>query len=217
MSTTEQEIMQNVIDSCCGFGKNPKTFVSCTIEQWIFDHEKEESTVKNLSHNMTSKSYVEIYSVNDKYWMLDLSFLSDRDMDLKMIWKSLNSVKEKNRGLKENEMILSRFILLPSDFEGYYIDLINPLFFALQPNIVNGPINTIRLVFEAENVNFIYTDEINKEMIEQEIIEEEKLEELDEMENEQEQREQEIMEHVEKAKQNTGLDYSENNRVRVIE
>ncbi len=157
-----EELIFNLINDCNGVDGEgeSKSIVSLSIERWDVQNEK----ITPLNNYTSMKASVEMFSVKEKYMMVDLHFLNSKITDLRMLWKL---AEKRIDDIPENGKIITvkRLTITPKNFKGYYMDLVVPIFWTLQPMEINGEINTIRFLFDLEDVNFYYSDEIDVDKI----------------------------------------------------
>lgn len=165
------ESIQDVINDVCGLTeKNErKSAVSIHIDKCNIK-EGQQNIIPQAKYT-TLKAEVQISSVNEKYILMDFIFSSASDPELKMMWNLLNRPIDILED--ENTVTLKHITLTPVQFKGFYINAVAPIFMALQPSDISQSCNSIRVLFEAEYVDFYYTDEIDSKQIEDEVKAEE--------------------------------------------
>lgn len=109
--------------------------------------------------------------------MIDFVFKNRVDSDLRAIWALINKYgKDFENSLRTNSNLLPlvRIQIVPNFYSGKYaLVAVAPLYWALQPEIPNGEINTIRLVFPIDSVAFIEQEGYDERQILAEIEREE--------------------------------------------
>ncbi len=144
-----------------------------------------------------------------EYVMVDIEFESEIDADLKSFWKAvedyLNAMNE--YGSNENEdanVPLLTVLAMPEKYNGqYYAIATNPIFSCLTPLKPEKPASCLRLLFNAEQVQFYETPEMDLSDIDSEAeireMEESYLHERNALKKEQRM---EQMEEAERARKN---------------
>ena len=56
--------------------------------------------------------------------------------------------------IKEDSMTFARFVVMPKEFKGFYLEFNSPIFYALQSTDVNETPNSIKLLFKASSIAF---------------------------------------------------------------
>lgn len=157
-----------ILNNCCGKTENnkPKTILSCTLDKWDFS--KENPTVKTLKTLNITSAILDMKPINEKFFMIDLDFQSNSNFELRNLWTLVNKQTQQLNDKNDNLTVL-RFTFVPIDYKGYYVDAVAPIFYSLQGYDINKPCNCLRILFEAENVSFYYSNEIDIEAIKAEV------------------------------------------------
>lgn len=151
---------------------NPKSGFG--LEIGVFD-----ATSGNSKMNVSLTYYNPYINITrtGEMMMIDFVFKNRVDSDLRAIWALINKYgKDFENALRINstQFPLIRIQIVPNFYSGKYsIVSVAPLYWALQPEIPNGEINTIRLVFAVDSVAFIEQEGYDEKQILAEIEREE--------------------------------------------
>lgn len=126
--------------------------------------------VKTIKEYSFTAPYIDLI-VNNNFIIIDLIFPKDRLAELRTAWSYLKSFGEKqNEYLDGSATPLLEFTFVPLKYNGkYFCSVVNPVYWAMQPSAPGSQIDSIRLLFEHEAVNFFEGDEINEKDVEKEI------------------------------------------------
>lgn len=185
-----EKIINDLMNSICGIDENnkPKAMIGFSHEVWKVEDSSYSHPISTYS---IQKPSIEMFIMAEKYLMVDMRFEYDIDIDLKQLWKKLSEYED-----KKDEIYVKRFVFIPNEYKGYYMDCTFPIFYALQPTQPGGKNNTIRVLFELENVNIYYSDELDMNQIEKDVEQQIKQEnELEEKRQAEKQKQIEIIEN----------------------
>lgn len=165
-----------------------------------------DATTNNSKMNVNLTYYNPYINITrtGEMMMVDFVFKNRVDSDLRAIWALINKYgKDFENALRagSNQFPLIRLQIVPNFYSGKYsIVSVAPLYWALQPEIPNGEINTIRLVFGIDSVAFIEQEGYDERQILAEIEREEMQRDFIEQATENRQiEEQEYQEQRNKA------------------
>lgn len=137
----------------------------------VYDVAGEEAVEKSFDSILGPK--IKIHGMFDKI-MVDLIFANDRDVDLYKVWNILNKYqKEMHESTLDETKVVPylNIVMLPMSHEGHvYADANTPMLWTLTSLGVGKPIDTIRLVFSADKINFYTSDDIDISDVKAEII-----------------------------------------------
>jgi hypothetical protein len=165
-------LLNEIVAASIGKTDDGKPKSAITISDISYNDETDES-----HENGVFSSYNPIVNIQEypEYVRVDLTFKSSLDTELRTIWALLEKYgKELNDYTIENPIVpLLSLTILPVAFNGKYFSVCtNPLFWALQPLYPDAPVDTIRILFEIENYQFVEGEEFDLEKIDREIEEE---------------------------------------------
>lgn len=174
MSYTISEIIRNVIG--VNENGNPKTAVSFNLSK--IDEERKE--IKDTTEVSFCNAEVKITKVGS-FVTLDLVFINKFSSELNRLWSILELYGKTMTDLEnfdENTAINGVFTVMPMALNGKaFISAVNPVYWTLMATKPTDEINTIRILFNDINFNFLEGPEIDmdllRESIEQEIRKEE--------------------------------------------
>lgn len=154
-------LIKNVIKECIGVDeeKMPRASVAASVEMVNTDCE----TSKSLATYSSYKAVVDIKS-RTKYVEISLTYPAEYHTDMKTLLAHL-----KNYALLADEredfaveMPVFTLLLLPLGGLGsYYIACVNPIMWNIQPSAQGKGFDKLSILFEAENLSFYQTDEMD--------------------------------------------------------
>ncbi len=167
-------------------GKDDKGLPKCAIsvDKYIFDvitREPSSSVSRHLTN--VSVNLTKIPSTDRFYIQADFTFPTSINFELKLFWELLQEYGTEVGALteKSSEVPQIFFTLVPISYEGkYYVLSSAPLFWGLIADKVDKTPDTVRVLFDAENVSIFETNSIDYEkivqIVDEEITAEEKAE-----------------------------------------
>lgn len=149
-----KDIMGYDSDGC------PKTAISVT----LYHYKSEDTEPAEVERADILKPEVRLQGTLDKV-IVDLTFPDDHDVDLYRIFKVFDDywkMLHKATLSKEEDVPLLYFMMLPIKENGReYAMATNPVMQCLTALRPGGVVNTIRIVFAAENIGFFTAEDID--------------------------------------------------------
>lgn len=175
-------------------GKNEKNEPQggvCVSEQ-LMDAADNMKTIKEYAF---TSPVIDII-LNGDYIIFDLTFPKTSAGEMRVLWNYLEGFgKNQNKHFEGLDTPILDFVIVPIKYSGqYFYTLVNPIYWAMQPSMPGSQIDTIRMLFEKEALNFFEADAIDEREIENEIEKEEyELQRLEEIENRKEAEHEEYL------------------------
>lgn len=141
-----------------------KACIGFSVEKWT---QKETDVTRKVLKNLGMTGPICNVSIaNDEFVVLELVFPKIEKPSLHLLWNALNKYPYY---IKEDSMTFARFVVMPKEFKGFYLEFNSPIFYALQSTDVNETPNSIKLLFKADTVTVYYSDDIKLDEIDKEI------------------------------------------------
>ena len=145
--SNEFDLIQ-AISGCDEFG-NSKCNISVMLQ-----YQDSDGNLKNIEDDfMTSKPIVQISKQLNGYVLMDLIFESREDIDLKIIYSYLKRFFDSSMSVNddETEFPLFTIAIVPEELAGeYWVMGLNPIFYTLTPDDVDGEPKIIRPLFVSQ-------------------------------------------------------------------
>ena len=160
--------VQEIISAICGTNadNSSKTMTGC----YLYSYNFETENVREKNSCITYMPIVDIFPNGDKV-QVDIKFSSDADTDLYKMCQMIEKSRELERDNDANKYYVV-FNFLPinlGETDAVSIEAAMPLIHCLTALTPKGQVSTLRLLFEAENVQFYCADEINTSVMDVEI------------------------------------------------
>lgn len=154
MSATLQEIK----DAICGEDISGKSKAISIVGAHKYNMQNTTEDPKVISEISSTEPIVSIIIGGDFTWV-NLKFISDESNNLKLFFRTLERyLEETDRNTMDSEAV-AFMSFIPLEYAGqYYVTAMNPIMWALEPEMAGEDARTLRIVFLSENVSFLESD-----------------------------------------------------------
>lgn len=169
----------NIVSEMKGKNEKGESKVAVSVDEKTIDA---ADTVKYGKEYAFSTPFVDIIS-NGNFIIVDLVFPKEGAAELRTAWNYLERFgRQTHENVDGSLLHFVEFTVIPLKYSGkYFCSLVNPVFWARQSSEFGKPVDSIRMLFEKEAVNFFEAPPVDEKAldreIEKEILEEQKAEE----------------------------------------
>lgn len=154
MSITLQEIK----DAVCGQDVDGKSKAISIIGAHKYDMSNTGAEPIVIAEFSSLEPIVSVIIGGEITWV-SLKFTSDKSGDLSLFFRTLERYLEETDNNTESSQAVSFISLIPIELAGqYYINAMNPIMWAIEPESVGEDARILRVAFFSEDVSFLESD-----------------------------------------------------------
>ena len=151
-------IIQDIKNAACGENENGKAKCVVSVGAHIYNTENSSEKPKTIAEVNSLDPIVEIRSHGEFAWV-DLKFSNENSLHLSQIFSCLERYLAETGNDVEGRETAAFISLIPVSMGGrYYINCLNPIFWALLPDTIGGSLRNLRITFYADDVLFNESD-----------------------------------------------------------
>lgn len=168
MSITLKEIR----DAACGVDKDGHSKSLSILGAHIYNLADPTKEPKVIAEFSSKEPVISIHVSGEITW-IDFKFHSDQSHDLSLYFRTLERFLEETDNNTESENAAAFATVMPIELKGrYYINAVNPVMWAMEPEAVGEVSRILRIAFFSDNVSFLESD-LDDNFIEQALTESE--------------------------------------------
>lgn len=150
--------VNEIREAACGTEADgsPKAIVITGLQKFNKNDTTEDPI--SLMEVSTVAAVVDIKTIGN-FSYVNLKFPGSTNGDLSLFYRCLERYFEVDDESDENNEVVAFISIIPFSLSGeFLINAVYPIFWALEPDVLNDPPRTLRVVFAPEDIQYIYSD-----------------------------------------------------------